>query len=108
MCSYNAVNGVPSCASKEWLVDTLRDMWGFSGFVISDQGAISDIYSDKGHHYTSNATEGVAAAINAGCDVNDGTPYATSLPDAVAAGLVNTSRLDEAVRLVCPRMLTAV
>ena len=31
MCSYNAVNGVPSCAS-EWLLDqTARREWGFDG-----------------------------------------------------------------------------
>ena len=31
MCSYNAVNGVPSCANH-WLLDTLaRREWGFDG-----------------------------------------------------------------------------
>jgi beta-glucosidase-like glycosyl hydrolase len=32
MCSYNAVNGVPMCANKEWL-GTLRNTWGFDGCV---------------------------------------------------------------------------
>lgn len=60
----------------------------------ADQGAISDIYT--GHKYRDNATSGVAVAINSGCDVNDGTPYAESLPGAVAANLVNASRIAEA------------
>ena len=31
MCSYNAVNGVPSCANS-WLLDTVaRKEWGFDG-----------------------------------------------------------------------------
>ena len=31
MCSYNAVNGVPSCANS-WLLDTIaRKEWGFDG-----------------------------------------------------------------------------
>lgn len=33
MCSYNAVNGVPSCAN-DWLLDTVaRKEWGFTGYV---------------------------------------------------------------------------
>lgn len=43
MCSYNAVNGKPSCASPELLQGLLRDKWGFDGFVVSDCGAVSDI-----------------------------------------------------------------
>ena len=31
MCSYNAVNGVPSCAN-DWLLGTVaREAWGFQG-----------------------------------------------------------------------------
>ena len=34
MCSYNAVNGVPSCAN-DWLLGTLlRESWGFDGYVV--------------------------------------------------------------------------
>ena len=43
MCSYNAVNGKPSCASPELLQDLLREKWDFKGFVVSDCGAVSDI-----------------------------------------------------------------
>ena len=41
MCSYNAVNGVPSCASKPLLNDQLRGTWGFGGY---DRGAVADVY----------------------------------------------------------------
>lgn len=50
MCSYNAVNGKPSCASPELLQGLLRDKWGFNGFVVSDCGAVSDILWP--HHFT--------------------------------------------------------
>ncbi len=43
MCSYNAVEGTPACASKALLGDTLRGSWGFRGVVVSDCGAIHDI-----------------------------------------------------------------
>ena len=35
MCSYNAVNGIPTCASP-MLTRVLRDTWGFRGYVTSD------------------------------------------------------------------------
>jgi len=47
-CSYNAVNGVPSCANK-YLDGVLRTQWGFSGYITSDSGALDFIYSQ--HHY---------------------------------------------------------
>jgi hypothetical protein len=29
MCSYNAINGVPTCAEPGLLTDVLRGQWGF-------------------------------------------------------------------------------
>ena len=42
MCSYNSVNGVPSCANPWLLNATLRASWRFEGYVTSDCGAVSD------------------------------------------------------------------
>ena len=40
MCSYNAVNGTPSCANA-WGIETLaRGKWGFGGYVTSDCHAV--------------------------------------------------------------------
>ncbi len=47
MGAYNRVNGEAACASKRLLKDILRDEWGFEGYVVSDCGAIADIY--QGH-----------------------------------------------------------
>ena len=50
MCSYNAVNGVPSCANA-WLLDTVaRGEWSFDGYITSDCGAEEDVFSN--HHFT--------------------------------------------------------
>ena len=43
MCVYNAVNGVPGCASTDLLQARLRDQWHFTGYVVSDCGAVGDI-----------------------------------------------------------------
>ena len=42
MCSYNAVNGTPSCANSRLQTEILRG-WNFSGFVVSDCGAVENI-----------------------------------------------------------------
>ncbi|HUE83926.1 MAG TPA: glycoside hydrolase family 3 N-terminal domain-containing protein, partial [Pyrinomonadaceae bacterium] len=43
MCAYNRTNGEPCCTSKP-LNDILRKQWGFNGYIVSDCGAIDDIY----------------------------------------------------------------
>ena len=46
MGAYNRVNGEACCASPTLLQKILRDEWGFDGYVVSDCGAIDDIYSN--------------------------------------------------------------
>lgn len=45
MCSYNALNGVPTCASPFLLTQQLRDYWGFDGYVVSDCDAVYNVVS---------------------------------------------------------------
>ena len=71
MCSYNSVNGVPTCAN-DWLIQTVaRELWEYDsledGWVVSDCNAVADIYFT--HHYTDDMPESAAAAFNAGCDL---------------------------------------
>ncbi|MBV9050000.1 MAG: glycoside hydrolase family 3 C-terminal domain-containing protein, partial [Solirubrobacterales bacterium] len=42
MCAYSTVNGSYSCQNRYLLTDTLKQEWGFPGFVTSDYGAIHD------------------------------------------------------------------
>ena len=39
MCAYNRINGIYSCDNEQVLERTLRDEYGFKGFVTSDWGA---------------------------------------------------------------------
>ncbi|MGA8579780.1 MAG: glycoside hydrolase family 3 N-terminal domain-containing protein, partial [Bryobacteraceae bacterium] len=99
MCAYNSVDGQPACANPRLLGDILRQQWGFQGYVVSDCGAIGDIY--RSHKFVATAPEGVAVALRAGTDLDCGTEYRNLLP-AVRAGLVKESEIDQAVR----RLLT--
>ncbi len=42
MCSYNLINGVYACENRWLLTELLRDEWGFTGYVMSDWGAVND------------------------------------------------------------------
>src|SRR6201986_3367949 len=67
MCAYNRTNGEPCCASRELLTDILRGEWKFDGYVVSDCGAITDIW--KGHGFAKSEAEASAVAVKAGTDL---------------------------------------
>ena len=65
MCAYNRINGEAACSSKFLLQDTLRGAWNFNGYVVSDCGAISDIYRKPGvgHHIVNTLAEAAALVV---------------------------------------------
>lgn len=97
MSVYNAVYGVPGPASSFLLTDLLRDEWGFDGHVVSDCGAVRDIWVN--HKYAETAAEASAVAIQAGNDINCGQTYA-ALTQAVNQGLVTEDQVDTALTRV--------
>lgn len=93
MCSYNALNGVPTCAN-DWLLKTkLREEWNFTGYIVSDCGALADIYN--GHGYTNDNTEAAAVSKNASVDINcgDGVVYPIGLMKAYKLNLVEETTI---------------
>jgi beta-D-xylosidase 4 len=98
MCSYNALNGVPTCADPYILQTILREHWGWTNddqYVTSDCDAIQNIYLP--HGYTSTREEAVADALKAGTDLDCGTYYPLHLPSAYSDGLFDESVIDKAV-----------
>ena len=94
MCAYNRVNGAPACASTFLLQENLRQAWHFKGYVVSDCGAIGDIY--QGHHYADSMAEAAAKAVMAGTDLACGNEYKT-LADAVQKGYIKEDAINRAV-----------
>lgn len=90
MCAYNRVNGPYSC-ENDWLLNhVLKGDWGFRGYVMSDWGA----------------THSTVDAANHGHDQETGHIrvedlfFGQKLADAVAAGEVPQSRVDDMARRV--------
>jgi beta-glucosidase len=94
MGAYNRVNGEPCCASNTLLETILRGDWGFDGYVVSDCGAIRDIYEN--HRVCETPAEAAALAVQNGCDLNCGCIY-LSLFEAVEQGLISEEVIDRAV-----------
>jgi beta-glucosidase len=70
MGAYSDLYGTPDCANHFLLTDLLRKEWGFDGFVVSDGGAIWDIWAE--HKYRPTPESAAAAAVKAGCDLCSG------------------------------------
>ena len=100
MCAYNAVDGLPACANTKLLKTTLRDSWGFKGFITSDCGAVDDFF--HGHNTSPDAAHAAATAVLAGTDTNCGDTY-NALGQAVHSNLLPESAIDTAVQ----RLFTA-
>lgn len=99
MCSYNALNGVPTCANSYILQNILREHWNWGAtdghYITSDCDAVQNIRLP--HNYSSSPEEAVAAAINAGTDIDCGTYMQTNLPASYSQGLFNETTLDQAL-----------
>jgi len=94
MGAYNRVFGDSASGSKFLLTETLRDKWGFKGHVVSDCGAIDDIYG--GHHIAQDAAAASAIAIKAGLNLECGSSF-RSLKTAVNRGLLTEADIDKAL-----------
>lgn len=105
MCSYNAVNGVPTCADDYLLQTILREHWGWTKedqWITSDCDAVQNIYNGSagqgpGHRFTSTPEQAVADALNAGTDLDCGTFYPEFLGSSYDQGLYTLAILDRSL-----------
>lgn len=99
MCSYNAVNGVPTCASKYLLQTVLRDHWNWTDqnqYVVSDCNAVHSIMGS--HHYTDTLAAAAGLSFTAGTDnVCEASNQPTDTAGAYNQSLVTEAVLNQAL-----------
>jgi beta-glucosidase len=91
MCAYNRLYDEPCCGSQYLLHEILREEWGFQGHIVTDCGALDDIWAR--HKVVDEKVEAAAMAANAGVNLNCGSLY-RYLPEAVGKGLVEETTLN--------------
>ncbi len=86
MCSYNRINGVYASENGYLLNTILREEWGFEGAVISDWGAVHNIYEP----------------VKNGLDLEMPGPakFFKLLPDAVQNWHIDETAVDQAARRI--------
>jgi len=95
MSAYNRVNGVPNSINKMLLTDILRKEWGFKGHVVTDCGALDDVFET--HKSLPGPVETAAAAIKAGVDLDCSTILQEDAIKAVKQGLLTEKEIDGAL-----------
>jgi beta-glucosidase len=93
MSAYNRVNGVPNSINKNLLTDILRKEWGFKGHVVTDCGALDDVYLN--HKTLPGPVEVAAAAIKAGINLDCSTILQNDLIKAIGQKLVTEKEIDQ-------------
>ncbi|KAE8717786.1 Beta-D-xylosidase 4 [Hibiscus syriacus] len=95
MCSYNQVNGKPTCADPDLLKGTIRGQWGLAGYIVSDCDSVGVMYDTQ--HFTATPEESAADAIKAGLDLDCGPFLAIHTDMAVRRGLISETDVDMAL-----------
>lgn len=100
MNAYNEIDGILCGADRELLTGTLRDEWGFDGFVSSDYFSIRQLA--EYHRLAADGESAAVLALEAGLDVElpAADCYGAPLLAAIAAGRLAEETLDESVRRV--------
>jgi len=100
MCAYNSYKGEACCGSSNLLNGILRTEWGFDGYVVSDCGAISDIYN--GHKVVATAAEAAALGVKSGTDLECASVY-RNLKESLDKNLITIQDIDVSLK----RLFTA-
>jgi beta-glucosidase len=98
MTSFNDLNGTPATGNHKLLTDILRTQWGFTGFVVSDWGAVGEMVN---HGNVKNDYEAAASALLAGCDMDmESRCYRNNLEKLLNDGKVSIQSINQAVKRI--------
>lgn len=87
MCSYNKINGEYASENKHLLTEILREEWGFTGYVMSDWGAVND------------RVKGLKAGLDLEMPSSNGIND-KQIADAVKKRMIEEEILDETLRRI--------
>lgn len=100
MSSYNDYDGVPVSGSSDFLIERLRNQWGFKGYVVSDSEAVEFLYNK--HHVASSPDDAAAMFLREGGNVRTTfkAPETFILPvrREIAAGRLSMEVVDARVK----------
>lgn len=95
MMSFNLLNGIPILGHREFVVDMLRNEWGFDGVLISDYASVMEMIE---HGYAEDEKRCAEIAMNAKLDIEMCSPcYAENLSELVEEGKIREEDIDESV-----------
>lgn len=96
MSAYMDLNGVPASANKWLLRDTLRNDWGFKGFVVSDWGTTQSLLTQG---FAANPADAAKRAFDAGVNMEmTSSLYRENLADLVKNGEIKEAEIDAMIR----------
>jgi beta-glucosidase len=105
MPAHHALNGIPCHVNRSTLVDILRNTYGFDGHIVSDNGDIRALHTEK--KVAETLAKAARSALEAGVDQElaievpwRNRVYGATLIQAVADGEVPVGLVDRAVRNV--------
>jgi beta-glucosidase len=100
MCAYNRFRDKPCCGSDLLLERILRNDFGFKGYVVSDCGAITDLYKKENHGVVETPARAWGWTIASGTDLNCEESKAfveDNIDQAIRDGIVNENDINVAV-----------
>ena len=95
MCAYNRLNDEPCCTSATLLGKILYDEWKFKGHLVTDCGALNDIYSR--HKVMKDGVEVAAAAVKAGVSIDCSNVLQNDLMKAIERKLITEQDINRAL-----------
>ncbi|KAJ7947214.1 Beta-D-xylosidase [Quillaja saponaria] len=97
MCSFNSVDGLPTCADSRLLKHTIRGEWNLHGYIVSDCDSIDVIVKDQ-KWLGDTSEDAVAHVLKAGLDLDCGEYYTNFTEPAAKQGKVREEDIDKSLK----------
>jgi beta-glucosidase len=95
MSAFNDINGVPASGNEYAIRQTLKNSYGFDGFVVSDWASIYEMIE---HGYAADSRDAAYLGLKAGVDMEMASrTYVENLKSLVDEGKISMEWIDDAV-----------